>query len=130
MSSAPKNVELNEGEPFLAVARIETAGGTPLVIGDVVSVNVSVFDMTIDDPTVAVFQEGAVDPSTVYFDALQYDDAANLLSDDGGYNFKYILHGDDYVLLGSKTYRIEIVSALGNASHVQKYDVKVGEVWS
>jgi hypothetical protein len=117
-----------QGEPVVIVARIAMATtGDPIVSGNVTSVSVSVFDMTASAQADVAYSSGAIDPTTVYYDTLQYD-AENLLGDSLGYNFKYILDADDYAMLGGKRYRMQIVSAIGSSSHLQVYDVKVGAI--
>jgi phytoene dehydrogenase-like protein len=123
-----KRIQVWEGEPVIMVARVESAGGTPLLAAQVTSVNIDVFDMTSATQATEVYSQGPVDPTTVYFDTLQHDDAENLLGDSGGYNFRYVLSPSDYALQGAKTYRIQIVSLIGSGNNVQVYDVVVGEL--
>jgi hypothetical protein len=123
-----REVEIYEGEQLLLVARVETAGGTPLVIADVSSVGVSFFQMPSSTPATAVYVDGPLDPAVIYFDTLQHDDAENLLGDDGGYNFRYELDSSTFLLRGGNTYRVQAVSTVGSSSYVMVYDVKVLEV--
>ena len=127
--SLATNVYLWQGEPLLMVARIETAGGTPIVIANVTSFGISVFDMAANqDQATPVYQLGAIPAATGFFDTLQFDDAANLLGDSGGYNFKYILDYDDFRMQGGSEYRVQIDSTVSGSSHIQVYRVRVGEV--
>ena len=125
-----KHVQLWESEPLILVARIETAGGTPITTANVSSFSVTIFNVTSSTtPAEPVYQLGAIDPALGYYDTLQHDDAENLLGDSGGYNFKYIIAADEFSFQGSNTYRVQIVSQIGGSSHVQVYNVHVGEVF-
>jgi hypothetical protein len=124
-----RRIEIFEGEAALFVARVETAGGTPLTSSQVSAVSVSIFKMPHTTPAEAVYQLGSIDPATVYYDTLQHDDAENMLGDSGGYNAKYIVSADEFGFEGGHTYRVQIASQLGNSSHVMVFDVVVGEVY-
>lgn len=123
-----KKIQLWEGEPLLLVARIETAGGTPLTSSQVSSVRFDLFDFNSTTPHEAVYSQSPIDATTVYFDTLQHDDAENLLGDSGGYNFKFIMDSDTFHMDGGKTYRAQVQSVIGNSSNYQVYDVIVGEI--
>lgn len=125
-----RRINLWEGEAAVFVARIESAGGTPLLSAQVSSFSVSVYLMNGTTPPEAVYVLGAIPSDTGYYNELQHDDAENLLGDSGGYNFKYTISADEFSFQGGNTYRVQIISQIGNSSHVQVYDVSVGEVFS
>lgn len=123
-----KIVQLYEGENAVFVARVTTAGGTPITSSDVSYVGVKLFDMNATAQATEVWAEGPIDPTTVYYDTLQTDDDANLLGDEGGYNFRYILDANNYAMRGGKRYRFQIQSTISGAVHYQVYDIGVGEI--
>lgn len=123
-----KAVQLYEGENSVFVARITTAGGTPITSGDVSYVGVALFDMNATAQASEVWADGPIDPATVYYDTLQTDDDANLLGDDGGYNFRYILDANNYTMQGGRRYRFQIQSTISGAVHYQVYDIGVAEI--
>lgn len=126
--TAARTINLWEGEPAIFVARVTTAGGTPVVSSNVSYVEVKVFDMQASAQGTEVYADSPIDPTTVYFDTLQTDDYSNLLGDSLGYNFRYILDADTFAFGGGKRYRVQIASAIGGSSHMQVYDLAVGEV--
>jgi hypothetical protein len=123
-----KRVEIREGTPLTLVARIETAGGTPVTSASFDSVVVEAFDESSTTPDTAVWSSGGLDPTTVYSDTLIYDDAANTLGDSGGRNFKYVLAIDDFRLLGGRTYTVQVHSYQGSSDFVDVYSAVVHEV--
>lgn len=119
----PKRIEFIEGEPVLLVARNETAGGTPLTPAQVSSFSISIFLLggASETPGAAVYKQG-FETDLGYYDELQYDDAANLLEDSGGYNFKFVLDADDFLFEGERNYRIQVASVIGSSTHTALYD--------
>jgi hypothetical protein len=89
---------------------------------------VEVFDDRSTTPGDPVWSSGIIDPTTVYSDVLVYDDASNLLGDSGGRNFLYVLHADDYLLLGGRTYIVQVHSTSSQDDFVDVYQVIVHEV--
>ena len=127
---APQTFEIYEGSSLTLVARVETAGGTPIVIADVTSFNVDVFQLTANTtPRDSVYSLGAITPATGFFDTLQHGDAENMLGDSIGYNFKYVIAADDFLFHGGNHYRVEIAVLLGNSNHVMVFEGKIGEVY-
>jgi hypothetical protein len=75
-----------------------------------------------------VYNTGPLPADAGFYSPLLYDDAANMLGDSGGYNFRYIITDSAYHFSGGHDYRIQITSLIGSSSHMQIYKLSVGEV--
>lgn len=122
-----RKVFLIDGESPVFVSRVENANGTPVTSSDVVSFVVYVFDHADSDSS--AYSTDPLDGSLGYLDALAYG-YSNLLGDDGGYNFKYVIEYSEFHFRGAKTYRVEIVTQFGSELHKSLYDVIVSESYS
>ncbi len=99
-------LSIDQDEPVRVRKRVRSVQGLYIKRADVDNVEIEVYQLGTDTPTVPVFGEiitGSVPIAEVIFDTLQ-----GWEEDDTGYNFDYTLETYSFVQEGGRSYRVEI----------------------
>lgn len=103
-----RTIHINEGEPLEFTERIQHRDGTDVVLADVASITLKVFDDSKGRGHTAVFTFENISPLTTVFDTLQLDGLWD--RDTEGYNFKHAFRyfdSEDAFSAGGRVYRME-----------------------
>lgn len=121
-------IEIEEGESPIFVSRVEQANGTPISLASITSFDVRVFRLTSATPDSAVYENVGLPGAAGFSDTLLYE-YGNLLGDDGGYNFAYVIDNDLYAMSGGNRYRVQVTTYTTSFNNIDRWDVVVGEVF-
>ena len=98
--------EVYEDQTVTNLARIIIPSGGPIQQSDVASdILLEVYNLTSDDPDIAIAATTSITASSSIFNAYQVDNRWS--ADTVGYNFKHSYTPDEGLLEGGNTYRFE-----------------------
>ena len=122
-----KRIDINDGCSPVLVSRVVHLTGTLIPVASITDIEISIFNLSAEDPGTRVYIISNLEPAAVYSDTLSYD-YGNLIGDDGGINMLYVISYDDYPLTGGCTYRVQVLTHTTNFNHLDRWNVVVGEV--
>ena len=122
-----KRVDIDEGESPILVARVTDYGGTPITTGLIIDVEIKLFCLSSATPAEELWVSTGNPGSAYYSDTLthQYD---NILGDTGGSNFVLVFSPQEYAMVGTNTYRLQVVTNTTAFTNVDRWDLVVGAV--